>query len=127
MTTEKLNIVVRRGLLCLVAAYVLLHLCVTVGWMVSPWVNEYREWAQADAVLQLFHLHGGELYGGPGSTSLYVYGFLFPGLGYLLTLMTGLEPLSLCFALPLMSARLVLRPWRQASFGSAAEVACTRH
>lgn len=93
MKTEKLNIVVRRGLWCLVAAYVLLHLCVTVGWMVSPWVNEYREWAQADAVLQLFHLHGGELYGGPGSTSLYVYGFLFPGLGYLLTLMTGLEPL----------------------------------
>lgn len=64
-------------LLCLL--FCVFHAAVTVGWIVSPGMNEYREWAQADAVLRLFRPGGP--YAGPDSDGIYLYGFLFPLLG----------------------------------------------
>ncbi|MBR1594319.1 MAG: hypothetical protein IJ659_09395 [Alloprevotella sp.] len=104
MTSGKAQNAWRRGILCLVAAYCLAHVCVTAVWMLSPWVSEYREWAQADAALQFFGLHGGELYGGPEASTFYVYGILFPFLGYFFTLLSGLDVLLVLRLLSYLSA-----------------------
>lgn len=72
----------------LFVAFCVVHVVVTVRWMVLPFPLEYREWAHIAAARTL--AVGASPYE-PG-TDFYLYGFLYPGLGALGQRCTGADP-----------------------------------
>lgn len=61
--------------LAFILAYCLAHLLITMDWIGSPYPNEYREWANVEAVRDIF---SGTLYGTESGDGIYLYGFLYP-------------------------------------------------
>lgn len=72
----------------LFVAFCVIHVVVTLRWMVLPFPLEYREWAHVAAARTM--AAGASPYEpGPG---FYLYGFLYPGLGALWQRCTGADP-----------------------------------
>lgn len=61
--------------------YGVCHIAVTATWIALPGVNEYREWAQAEAALTMWQMDGP--YSGEAGTGIYLYGLFYPLLGAL--------------------------------------------
>ncbi|MBR1712555.1 MAG: hypothetical protein IJ722_04065 [Alloprevotella sp.] len=116
-----------RAVVWAAAAFCAAHLAVTLGWVFAPGVNEYREWAQADAALRIFSPGGP--YGGGAEEGIYLYGLLYPLLGGALhRLVLGdvlVELRLLSYALTWCTALVAARMlWRRTGEAWVAALGC---